>query len=95
MKVKDLKHTPVFWDNKDRASCVLGNVSIYEVDSHIKGKKKYSVNIWSDNSWGVSQFGKLYNSKEDAKKSVQNLCNEYLQQALSWLDNKVKFDLDI
>lgn len=92
MNIKDFKHCPVFWDDHDRANCVIGNVSIYTVK--IKNKEQYSLDIYGDNRWGVSQFGKIYKTKDEAKKEVQRLCDDYLQQAIGWLDNNVKYKLD-
>lgn len=92
MRIKDFKHYPVFWDDYDRANCVIGNISIYTIKRN--NKEQYSLDIYGNNRWAVSQFGKIYKTKDEAKKEVQKLCDDYLQQALGWLDNSVKYKLD-
>lgn len=93
MKIKDFKHYPVFWTDKNRANCVLGNLSIVFVDGGYRieclTKDKYQTYFKYD-----KEDIRTYSNITQAKLDVQRMCNDYLQQALGFLDSSVKYKLD-
>ena len=93
MKIKEFKHYPVFWDNNNRTNCILGNLSIVFVDGSYRveclTKDKYQIYFKYD-----KEDVRTYNSIAQAKLDVQRMCNDFLQQALGFLDSGVKYELD-
>lgn len=94
MKVKEMKHIPVFFnkyvgiqgDACWSFNCALGNGKIVKVGDI------YFVNIFGEDKYTLSAQTR-HKTISNAKLYVQRLCNEYLQQALGWLETSVKYKL--
>lgn len=92
MKIKDLKHGPIHY-HEDlstlRFNCVLGNGFIDKTTKHIylysEGKHKI---------YFRDKVDKYAFSLEASKKALQKACNDYIQEALGWLEGGVKYKLD-